>query len=245
MKKAAILLCALILVLISATFSGCGAPRPHEIKWYLYHYYIDGEYYHNYVGFDDYNHFNAVYSDRAEISFKKDGSFYFKDIEGTEFEGTYKSKKRRYQTEVTLNFPDGSTAYGEYYKFDRNDTEYQISFHIYGVSYYFDNTERKFFEEDYLRCLKNLSSAIYTYANNGRMEPEHYPYFDNLKRAQIGRIGESFVAVAGANAYAFDRYNYWCYTVNGESIDKCEIREGDCIIRTTHGGFAIYYPEIG
>ena len=246
MKKTAILLCTVISILILTTFSGCGTARPNEIKWYLSTYHIDGEIIYHHVGFNEYDPFNSVFSDSAEISFKKGGTFYFRDIEGNEFEGRYKRKKTMYDTEIKLTFADGRVAEGWYMKLNSNsDTvQYSAHFDIFGISYSFDNIERKFLEEDYNRCLKNLSSAICNYAKDGRMEPEHYPYYGNLQRAHIGRVGEILIAVAGKNAYTLSEPYNLCYTVNAEGIDRCEIREGDCIIRTAYGGLAIYYPQI-
>ena len=241
MKKIIILLCSVVLLLFSVPFSGCGRVNPYEIEWHLESYDVIGENYYRFVGFDYYNHFGSVLSDCAKISFKNDGSFYFTDKDGAEYDGTYKSKKELYDTTVTLMFSDGREAVGSYDKFEYNGAKYEAYFEIFGVNYYFDDRERNFNCDDLDRRLKNLADAIYTFATDGRMEAEHYPYYENLKRAEIGKVGDKFVVITPYSSYLLDSYNFWCYGVNGERIEKSELKEGGCIIRTGYNNLAIYY----
>ena len=239
MKKIIILLCSIFCILLSVGFAGCGTARPYKIEWYLSSYFIEGETYRSYrsVGFDIYDHFGSLYSDSAQISFYDDGSFYFKDKDGAEYGGTYKAQKGRYSADIVLTFPDGSEYLGSYSKIDRYSAHFEIS----GVNYYFDDKERSFNKDDKDKCLKNLAAAICTYAEGGKMEIEYYPYYENLTRAKIGKVGDKFVAVTGNNAYLLDNYGYWCYTVNREGIAEEDLKEGDCILRTGYGNLAIYY----
>ena len=244
MKKTLISLCSAIFILLAVAFSGCGTPSPHEIEWFLSDYYLSEEFYYHTVGFDQYDHFGSVFSNCAQISFKGDGSFYFKDKDGKEYEGTYKSKRSGYDTEVTLTFPDGSKAEGYYWDYGNDGIKYSARFEISGINYYFDDKERSFDADSLNRCLKNLTGAICTFAADGRMEIEHYPYYENLKRGVIGKVGEKFVAVAGNTVILLDNTEYWCYSVNGEGIEKGRLKEGGCVIRAGNGRIAIYYVEI-
>ena len=245
MKKIIILLCSVVLILLCIPFTGCGTPRIYEIEWYFDNYLAEGNYYRG-VGFDYYDHFGSLFSDCAEISFKDDGGFYFKDVDGEEYEGTYKCKKGIYDTAVTLIFPDGSKAEGYYWNYDADDIKYSLHFEISGTSYNFDDKKRSFDADSLCRCLKKLTAAICTFAADGRMEIEDYPYYENLKKAVIGKVGDSFVAVAGGNSYLFDNSKYWCYNFNSQKIEKSELKEGECIIRAFRGYndfIAVYYPE--
>lgn len=242
MKRIIIAFCSVMLISLSLTFAGCGTVQPYEIEWHLSAYCIDGEYYDHCVGFNYYNHFDSVFSDCARISFNDDGSFYFKDREGVQYNGTYKSKKGRYDTEVTLTFPDGSEAEGSYSKYDFADYTYEALFEIFGVKYYFNDKERDFDADDLETCLTNVAGAICTFAADGKMSIAHYPYYENLKKAVIGKVSGSYVAVTGNNVYLLDSANYWCYSVDSEKIKSCELKEGECIIRTGYESFAVYYP---
>ena len=237
MKKIIILICSVFCILLSLNFAGCGTARPYKVEWHLSSYFIDAENSYRSVGFDYYDHFSSAFSDSAQISFKDDGGFYFKDKDGKEYSGTYKAQKHRYEAEVILTFFDGSEYTGYYSK----SNNYSALFEIAGVNYYFDDRERNFDKDGFDKCLKNLAAAIRTYSEGGKMQIEHYPYYDSLHRAEIGKVGDKLVAVTENNSYLLDNFKYWCYTVGGEVISVTELKEGDCIIRTGYGSLAIYY----
>lgn len=226
------------------TFTGCTA-KPYKIEWHLSAYYADEELYGHYVGFDWYDHFNSAFSDAAEISFEKDGSFYFKDKDGVEYNGTYTSKKSRYYSDVFLTLADGSKFEGWGFGCRTNrGRAYSLSFEFNGVKYYFDSEEDKFDEEDLNNHLIKVANAVNTFAYGGNASEEDYEYFATLQYAVIGKVDGKYVAVTEDSAYLLIDLNYWCYYVNGTEIREDELREGKCIIRAGYNRVAIYYPAI-
>ena len=244
MKKAIISLCSVILIFLSITFAGCTSVQLYEVEWHFVSYEIIGDNYIHYVGFDNFDHFGSTVSECAQISFKEDGSFSFTDMDGVEYSGTYKSKKNEYDTDVTLTFADGSEAAGWYAKYDFADYTYEAQFEIFGVKYCFGDTELKFYEENLEKCLSTLADAICTFATDGKMGVQHYPYYENLKKAVIGKVGDKVIAVTENKSYLLSDAKFWCYNVDGEGIESCELKEGECVIRIGYDCFAIYYPQI-
>ena len=235
-KKIIVALCALMAIFAVFTLGGC-AISPYTVIWYLNSYEIDGVAYD--VGFDWYDHFNPVYPDDAQIFFEQNGSFYFKDIDGAEYGGLYNFKHNKYDTTVALSFADGSKATGTCsggYGWRHAELE------INGVIYNFHDRERSF-DEDYLQSyLNDVVRGVNYFADSGNYSGAHYNRY--LTNAVIGKVGDSFVAVADDCTYLLDDYKFWCYAVYSEGIEPGELKEGNCIVRIGYNRLAIYYTQV-
>lgn len=239
MKKICIALCLVMAMLVISAFAGC-AVQPYAVEWHLCTYEIDGEVYE--VGFNDFDHFNPVYPDYAQISFDENGSFYFKSKDGVEYNGTYESKDNRNNTETTLTFPDGSKVVGTCARYGFDGYTSYAEFEIYGVKYNFEDKKCKFDEDDLEYRLSYVVGAVYSFAETGETQ---WPYYDTgLYNGTVAKVGDSYVAIKEYDSYVLDNLKYWCYNVNSKEIEECELKEGECIIRIGNGRLAIYYPEI-
>lgn len=237
-KKTGIILCLITVIMAATAFAGCVAD-PYEVEWHFEYCKTDDEIY--ITEFDYYNHFRSVSADAVQISFNVNGSFYFKNYDGSEYNGTYKCKenKKKGYTEITLIFPDGSQAKGHCGVYGFDGIWYEAEFKIFGATYYFDTLERTFSAES---SLSEVANAVYTFATTG--EKRGGIYYNYLETAVIEKVGNSYIAKTADKEYTLDDAKYWCYIFNSENIRQSELREGECIIRAGIRCFAIYYPEI-
>lgn len=234
MKKVALTLSLLIMVTAVFVLSGCSV-EPYEVEWYFEYYKLDGETYH--VGFNDYDHFGSIVSDAVTLSFAEDKTFTFKSYDGTVYEGTYKYKNRRGDTEVTLFFFDGRRASGTCARYMFDGVWYKAIFEIFGVTYYFDGDEYSF---DLDSRLASVADEVYSFSGRNELS------YRELIKAEVMQVNGHNIVVTDYDIYPLADESYWCYTYNeNKELKQSVLVEGKCIARIEKNGkrIAIYYPE--